>query len=90
MSEIFYYYYGLIDYEEKNYKECLNHLNICLQYNKKNDMAYYNKGLCYTALKKEKDAKESFERAISINPRNDQPILKSVLYFIIWVKKKKP
>ena len=71
VSEVF-YYFGLIDYEEKNYNECLNHLNICLQYNKKNDLAFYNKGLCYTALKKEKDAKECYERAISINPKNDQ------------------
>ena len=71
VSESF-YYLGLIDYDEKNYKECLNDLDICLLYNKKNDLAYYNKGLCYTALKKEKDAKLSYEKALEINPRNDQ------------------
>ena len=71
VSKIF-YYLGLIDYNEKNYKECLNHLNMCLQYNRKSDLAYYNKGLCYTALNKQKDAKECYEKAISINPRNDQ------------------
>ena len=80
IGEIF-YYLGLIDFNEKKYKECINHLNICLQYNNKNDLAYYNKGLCFTALNKEKEAKLNYEKAIEINPKNEQAHFKIAFIF---------
>ena len=76
-----FYYIGLIDFKENKYKDCLNHLSICLQYNKKKDLAYYNKGLCYTQLKKEEDAKENYEKAIQINSKNDQAHFKIAFIF---------
>jgi len=66
-----FYYLGLIDFNEKKYTDCLTHLSICIQYNKNNDLAYYNKGLCYSSLKLEEEAMESYKQCIKINPKND-------------------
>ena len=65
------YYLGLIDFTEKKYNESLDHLSLSLQYNPKNDSAYYNKGLCYTALNENDLALECYNEAIKINPKNE-------------------
>ena len=76
------YYLGLIDYSEKKYNESLDHLSLSLKYNPKNDLAYYNKGLCYTSLEKEDLAFENYKEAIKINPKNEQAHFKigKILY----------
>ena len=65
------YYLGLIDFTEKKYNESLAHLSLSLQYNPKNDSAYYNKGLCYTSLNENDLALECYNEAIKINPKNE-------------------
>ena len=76
------YYLGLINYTEKKYNESLDYLSLSLQYNSKNDNAYYNKGLCYMALNQEDLAIECYNESIKINPKNENAHFKlgKILY----------
>ena len=61
---------GLIEFDEKNYKESLNLLNESLQLNPNNSECYSNRGIVNFKLKKIDEAISDYKKAISIDINN--------------------
>jgi tetratricopeptide (TPR) repeat protein len=67
--------------DQLKYKEAIKYYSKYLKLQPDNDIAYYNRGLCYQELKENNKAKADFEKAVSIDKiweKTLRPVIESL------------
>ena len=61
---------GIYQYQKGNYEEAIDFFNKALEINRKNENAWYRKGLALSDIEKYKEALKAYNEAIKINPEH--------------------
>jgi len=61
---------GIVQYQKGNYEEAIDFFNKALEINRKNENAWYRKGLALSDIEKYKEALKAYNEAIKINPEH--------------------